>query len=144
MSHEIEQMFVFFSIFFIWSWTLSYINSNLAFYAKCSMISSNCLKMTGFSSRNVRYPRYQDTDWLQLCTAPRGLKFCTALILWSSRSTTIPRRVTHQHEAGQQPTQGWSPTNLRMVTQRRKCTTDMEFGPYTLLTKLKPGENCNG
>ena len=23
--------------------------------------------MSGFSSRNVRYPRYQDTDLLQLC-----------------------------------------------------------------------------
>ena len=39
---------------------------------------------------------------------------------------------------------GWcSPTNLRMVTQRRKCT-DMEFGTYTLLTKLTLGDNCHG
>ena len=38
----------------------------------------------------------------------------------------------------------WSPINLRMVTQRRKCTTDLEFGTYTLLTKLTPGENCYG
>ena len=27
---------------------------------------SNYLKMSGFSSRNVRYPRYQDTDLLQV------------------------------------------------------------------------------
>ena len=28
--------------------------------------------------------------------------------------------------------------------KRRKCTTDMEFGTYTLLTKLTPGDNCHG
>ena len=77
-------------------------------------------------------------------TAPRGLKFCTELILWSSRSTTIPRRVTHQPKAGRQPTKGWSPTNLRMVTQRRKRITDLEFGTYILFTKLTPGKNCHG
>ena len=37
------------------------------FNAKYSKISSNFLKMSGFSSKNVRYPRYQDTDFLQLC-----------------------------------------------------------------------------
>ena len=32
-----------------------------------------------------------------------------------------------------------------MVTQRRKCTTtDLEFGTYTFLTKLIPGDNCYG
>ena len=36
----------------------------LATFAK---INSNYLKMSDFSSRNVRYPRYQDTDLLQLC-----------------------------------------------------------------------------
>ena len=29
---------------------------------------------------------------------------------------------------GHPPTQGWSPTNLSMVTQIRKCITDLEFG----------------
>ena len=37
------------------------------FFAKNAMISSNYLKMSGFSSRNVRYPRYEDADFLQLC-----------------------------------------------------------------------------
>ena len=41
-------------------WTLFY--PVLIKYAK---INSNYLKMTGFSSRNVRYPRYQNTDLLQ-------------------------------------------------------------------------------
>ena len=36
------------------------------FYAKNAKFSCNYLKMSGFSSRNVRYPRYQDTDLLQL------------------------------------------------------------------------------
>ena len=27
---------------------------------------------------------------------------------------------------------------------RRKCTTYLEFGTYTLLTKLTPGDNCHG
>ena len=35
------------------------------------------------------------------------------------------------------PTPGWLPT-------RRKCTTGMEFGTYTLLSKLTPGANCHG
>ena len=37
------------------------------FYAKNAKFSCNYLKMSGFSSRNVRYPRYQDTAFLQLC-----------------------------------------------------------------------------
>ena len=41
---------------------------------------------------------------------------------------------------GHQPTQGWLPTNLRMVTQIRKCIADLEFCTYTLLT---PGDNCH-
>ena len=36
------------------------------FYAKYAKICSNYLKMSGFPSRNVRYPRYQDTNFLQL------------------------------------------------------------------------------
>ena len=48
---------------------MSYINSFVAFYAEYAMISSNYFKMSGFSSRNVRYPRYQDTDLLQLCAS---------------------------------------------------------------------------
>ena len=38
------------------------------FYAKQNKISSNHLKISGFSAKNVRYPRYQDTDFLQLCS----------------------------------------------------------------------------
>ena len=37
---------------------------------------------------------------------------------------------------GQPPTLGWSPT-------RKKCTTDLEFGTYTLLPKLISGDNCH-
>ena len=33
---------------------------------KYAKISCNFLKMSGFSSKNVRYPRYQDTGFLQL------------------------------------------------------------------------------
>ena len=36
------------------------------FGTKNYKISSIYLKMSGFSSRNVRYPRYQDTKFLQL------------------------------------------------------------------------------
>ena len=32
---------------------------------------------------------------------------------------------------------GWSPI-------RRKCTTDLEFGNYTLFTKLTSGDKCHG
>ena len=53
-------------------------------------------------------------------------------------SPTNPRIFTNQSEDGHQP------TNVRMVTQRRKCTTDLEFGTYTLLTKLTPGDKCHG
>ena len=45
--------------------------------------------------------------------------------------------VTHQSKNGHPLTLGWSPT-------RRKCTTDLEFGTYTLLSKLTPGDNCHG
>ena len=43
---------------------------------------------------------------------------------------------------GQPPSQGWSTTNPWMVTHhlkptRRKCTTDLEFGTKTYLTKFK-------
>ena len=51
-------------------------------------------------------------------------------------SPTIPRRVTRQPKDGHPPPQGWSPT-------RRKCTTFLEFGICTLLTKLTPGDNCH-
>ena len=35
-------------------------------YAKYANISNNTLKMSRFPSRNVRYPRYQDTNFLQV------------------------------------------------------------------------------
>ena len=38
-----------------------------------AMIGSNFLKMSGFSSKNVWYPRYQDTGFLQLCFPVVGL-----------------------------------------------------------------------
>ena len=38
---------------------------------------------------------------------------------------------------GHLPSLGWSPTI-------RTCTTDLEFGTYTFLTKLTPGDNCHG
>ena len=41
-------------------------------------------------------------------SAPRGLKFHTELISWSSKSPTIPWKVTHQPEDGHPPTQGRS------------------------------------
>ena len=36
------------------------------FYAKYAKICTNYWKMSGFPSKNVRYPRYQDTNILQL------------------------------------------------------------------------------
>ena len=45
--------------------------------------------------------------------------------------------VTYHPLDGHPLTLGWSPT-------RRKCTTDLEFGTYTLLSKLTPGDNCQG
>ena len=61
----LKNVCFFTSIFFILSWTVSWIYSNEAFLCQNAKISSNYLKMSGFSSRNVRYPRYQDTDLLQ-------------------------------------------------------------------------------
>ena len=37
------------------------------FYTKYAQINRNYLKMSGFSSRIVRYPGYQDTALVQLC-----------------------------------------------------------------------------
>ena len=45
--------------------------------------------------------------------------------------------VTYHPSEGHLPTQGWSPT-------RRECPKDLEFGTYTLLTKLTLGDNYNG
>ena len=47
-------------------------------------------------------------------------------------SPSILRMVAHQPKYGHPPTLGWSPT-------RRKCTTDLEFSTYILLTKLTSG-----
>ena len=77
-------------------------------------------------------------------SAPRDMKFCTQLpydphghIPSLGGSPTNPRMVTHQHKDGHPPNQTWSPT-------WRMCTTDMEFGTYTLLWKLPPGDNGHG
>ena len=57
------------------------------------------------------------------------------------------------YNQGHLPSLGGSPTNPRKVTnqpkdghpkKRRKCTTDMEFSTYKLLTKLTQGDNCHG
>ena len=42
------------------------------FYAKNARNSSNYLKMSEFSFRNVRYPIYQDTDFMQLLSYVNG------------------------------------------------------------------------
>ena len=63
MTHEIKQMFAITLIFSFGVELCQY----CSLYAKYAMISGNYLKMSRFSSRNVRYPRYQDTDFLQLC-----------------------------------------------------------------------------
>ena len=52
-------------------------------------------------------------------------------------SPTNPGKVTNQPKDGHQPPKDGHPK------KRRKCTTDMEFGSYTLLTKLAPGDNCH-
>ena len=46
---------------------------------------------------------------------------------------------------GHPPSLGGSPAKPKdgHPKKRRKCTTDMEFGSYTLLTKLAPGDNCH-
>ena len=48
----------------------------------------------------------------------------------------LPCMVTYHSLGGRPQTLGWSPT-------RRKCTSNLEFGNYTLLTKLTPGDNCH-
>ena len=62
-------------------------------------------------------------------------------------------KVTYHPYEDHPPTKVRSPTILKMVTnqlkdghpkKRRKCTTDMEFSTYELLTKLTPGDNCHG
>ena len=61
------------------------------------MISCNYLEMSGFSSRIVRYPRYQDTTFLQLWaeqgqTGPNGAKQGQSGpngAKWSKRMLTI-------------------------------------------------------
>ena len=45
--------------------------------------------------------------------------------------------VNQNSQEGHPPTQGWSPS-------RRKRTTNVEFGNYTILTKLTLGDNCHG
>ena len=50
---------------------------------------------------------------------------------------SILRMVAHQTKDGHPPTLGWSPA-------RKKCTTDLEFGTYTLQAKLTPDYYCHG
>ena len=68
MRHRSKHRLVFCSFIVIWNSIVSYIKTILSFYTKYAKIYSNYLKMSGFSFRNVRYPRYQDTDLLQLWT----------------------------------------------------------------------------
>ena len=67
MSYKTKYGLVFYSITVLLSWPVSYIFIFVSFSATHSKINSNYLKMSGLSSRNIRYPRYQDTDFLQLC-----------------------------------------------------------------------------
>ena len=64
------------------------------FLAKYAKIDSNYLKMSGFSSRNVRYPRYQDTDLLQLCiyiAMYRFWAFFSAILICRNKPQGSPR-----------------------------------------------------
>ena len=58
--HKGKHRLVFCSFKFIWNWILSEINTILSFLGQDTKIDSNYLKMSGFSFRNVRYPRFLD------------------------------------------------------------------------------------
>ena len=67
MTHDIEQM-LFSSKVYPFGVELFYKSTvSKHFYAKYANIYSNYLEMSGFPFKNVRYPRYQDTYFLQLC-----------------------------------------------------------------------------
>ena len=63
MTLDIEQMCVFSPISFILKCVINPQCSSF-FFAKYAKIWT---KMSGFPSKNVEYPRYHDTDILQLC-----------------------------------------------------------------------------
>ena len=67
MKHKSKYMHVSYSIPLIWVELCFKATAFQPFHAKYARFSSSYLKMSGFSSKNVRYPRYQDTDFLQLC-----------------------------------------------------------------------------
>ena len=50
----------------------------------------------------------------------------------------MPKKILKLFRKSSRPTKDDHPK------KRRKCTTDIEFGTYTLLTKLTPGDNCHG
>ena len=109
-----------------------------------------CLKKTPWTLKNK--------EWAFLLWKCWFLYIACKLIL-SKRPEILNRaypfiiKVTYHPQEDHPPPQGRSPTNLRMVTnqtkdghpnKRRKCTTGMEFGTYTSLTKLTPRDNCHG
>ena len=67
MRHKSNPRILFQSFLIIWSNCVNRLLFLHPFQAKFGKINSNYLIMSGFSSRNLRYPRYQDTDLLQLC-----------------------------------------------------------------------------
>ena len=75
-------------------------------------------------------------DLVRSCMVMFGME----TLFHQSRSTS---KQDNGH--GHPPTKGWLPTIPRMVTYhskstRRKCITNLKFGTWTWLTKLKPGE----
>ena len=59
------------------------------FYAKYAKICINYFKRSRLPPRNVRYPRYQDTDLLQLCFKGVNIDFCPYLQLENSSSVKV-------------------------------------------------------
>ena len=49
--------------------------------------------MSGFSSRNVQYPRYQDTDLLQLCPYPVWARINISISLFQINELVIDKQL---------------------------------------------------
>ena len=104
--------------------------------------SLTILRMVTHQPKNGHPLTFGWSSTRRKCTT--DLEFGTYTLLWKlppgdnchGWSPTIPRRVTQQPKDGHSPPQGWSPTSS-------KCTTFLEFGICTLLTKLTPGDNCH-
>ena len=68
---------------------MSQINILSPFYTKFAKIDSSYLKMSGFSTRNVRCPRYQDTNLLSGLKVNECMMRCL-IRLWPD----IPQVIT--------------------------------------------------